>query len=155
MLYQGTGCVDCFQLVKTVSSLSTRKLHRFIKELWLKVYLRTINRYWPGENRLFYGISVVIAAFSDRDKALAHARRNEERYEARDTGYYLNINSIYSTEKETIDAKWLFPAGKVLFEGSEYSTVGDTDAYLTHLYGDYMTPPPENKRHQAHIDHVF
>ena len=32
------------------------------------------------------------------------------------------------------------------FEGKEYWAPGCYDSYLTRIYGDYMTLPPENKR---------
>lgn len=35
------------------------------------------------------------------------------------------------------------------FEGKCFSAIHNWDEYLTGLYGDYMTPPPENKR-QSH-----
>lgn len=34
------------------------------------------------------------------------------------------------------------------FEGKTVMGMRDNDAYLTQLFGDYMTPPPEGKRHQ-------
>ena len=37
----------------------------------------------------------------------------------------------------------------VSFEGYEFPVFGCWDMYLTGLYGDYMTPPPEDKR-QTH-----
>ena len=151
VLCRGIGCVDCFQLVKTADTPRGRRFHRFVREIWLKVYLRKINSYWSGENRLYYAISVLLAAFLSRKSVLRLARRNEARYRNRGTHYYMNINSVYSAEKETIKAEWLEPPGKVSFDGTEYLTVNDTDAYLTHLYGDYMTPPPVEKRGQHHI----
>ena len=36
---------------------------------------------------------------------------------------------------------------KMEFEGKEYYVPSNWDAYLTHVYGDYMTPPPIEKRY--------
>ena len=36
----------------------------------------------------------------------------------------------------------------ILFEGKTVWGMKDNDAYLTQLFGDYMTPPPANKIHQ-------
>ncbi len=155
ILYQGVGCVDCFQLVPTADTPKARARHRFFREMWLKVYLRKIDCYWPGENKLYYTISQILAVLHSRDAVVRRIRKNEQRYEGKGTAHYLNINSIYSTEKETIPAAWLFPAGTVTYEGTEFTTVNDTDAYLKHLYGDYMTPPPDAKRNQRHIQYIF
>lgn len=40
----------------------------------------------------------------------------------------------------------------VRFEGEEVMGVEHADAYLTHMYGDYMTPPPaqEQRQHRFH-----
>ena len=35
---------------------------------------------------------------------------------------------------------------KVVFEGKKYPAPGCYDKYLTQIYGDYMTLPPEEKR---------
>ncbi|MCM1336903.1 MAG: LicD family protein [Candidatus Amulumruptor caecigallinarius] len=38
----------------------------------------------------------------------------------------------------------------IKFEDREFITLADTDGYLSRLYGDYMTPPPPDKRHSPH-----
>lgn len=50
----------------------------------------------------------------------------------------------------------ILPAGifadytPIRFEDREFIAVSDTDAYLSRVYGDYMTPPPSDKRHSPH-----
>ena len=36
------------------------------------------------------------------------------------------------------------------FEGHSFKALAGYDAYLTNVYGDYMTPPPPEKRHPLH-----
>jgi lipopolysaccharide cholinephosphotransferase len=43
--------------------------------------------------------------------------------------------------------EWFEETAPILFEGLEFFGVKDYDGYLTCLYGDYMTPPPPEKRH--------
>lgn len=42
----------------------------------------------------------------------------------------------------------------VQFEGHEVMGVEHSDAYLTHMYGDYMTPPPHDAQRQHRFYHV-
>ncbi|MDL2214850.1 LicD family protein [Dysgonomonas sp. OttesenSCG-928-M03] len=44
------------------------------------------------------------------------------------------------------NASYMFPLGKISFEGKTFSAPGDTDAYLKKQYGDYMKIPPKDKR---------
>lgn len=43
---------------------------------------------------------------------------------------------------------------KMEFEGKYYFVPEKYDAYLSHLYGDYMTPPPLEKRYVHHFEFV-
>ena len=40
------------------------------------------------------------------------------------------------------------------YEGNKYIVPQNTEAYLTHLYGDYMTPPPVDKRYAHEYAYV-
>ena len=40
----------------------------------------------------------------------------------------------------------IFPLGEIEFEGKRFRAPADPDAYLTDLYGNYMTMPPVEKR---------
>lgn len=41
------------------------------------------------------------------------------------------------------------------FEGHKYLATARYDEYLTQVYGDYMTPPPEDKRHPNHDGNYY
>ncbi len=44
----------------------------------------------------------------------------------------------------------VFPLGKIMFEGSEFSCPANYHNYLTKTYGDYMTLPPPEKQCSEH-----
>ena len=48
--------------------------------------------------------------------------------------------------------KEIFPLGKVLFEGYEFSAPGDIDGYLRRLYGEYMNIPDIKETHTKTIE---
>ena len=58
-------------------------------------------------------------------------------------------------EKEAMKKADMEPAILVDFEGEKFYTMANYDEYLTNLYGDYMTPPPENERVSRHIIDVY
>lgn len=43
-------------------------------------------------------------------------------------------------------ARYMFPLSRIVFEGKSFSCPGNTDAYLTKQYGNYMQIPPKDKR---------
>lgn len=46
----------------------------------------------------------------------------------------------------SFDKEAVWPLGTIRFEGLEFPAPHDPHSYLTDLYGDYMTLPPEDKR---------
>lgn len=53
----------------------------------------------------------------------------------------------YSMEVSVIQPKKILEKfTKIKFEDEYFNTFDDYDLYLKNVYGDYMTPPPENKR---------
>ena len=52
----------------------------------------------------------------------------------------------YSYEKESIKSKWVDSLQYINFENEQFLTFKDYEGYLTHLYGNYMELPPEDKR---------
>ncbi len=52
---------------------------------------------------------------------------------------------------ETVPKKYFGKGSKVTFEGTEFNAPEMVHEYLTHMYGDYMTLPPEEERKGHHI----
>lgn len=57
-------------------------------------------------------------------------------------------------KKEISDYSWFNPLKEYTFEGRIVWGPNNYDAYLTKMYGDYMTPPPIEKR-KSHHSHYF
>ena len=53
--------------------------------------------------------------------------------------------------RNVIKKSWIEETILVPFEDMTAPIPKEYDAYLTHLYGDYMTPPPDNKKDDRHI----
>ena len=60
------------------------------------------------------------------------------------TGMIYNKNPI--STRYGMPKSWMLERKEYDFEGRKLYGIKDADAFLTYEYGDYMTPPPENKR---------
>lgn len=58
--------------------------------------------------------------------------------------------SVFTNFEKAIPAEWFNNLTNIVFEDEEYACFTEIDAFLTKLYGDYMTPPPEDKRVAPH-----
>ena len=67
-------------------------------------------------------------------------------FENTDAKYYINYGSPYNLVKETILISEFEPYVQLEFEGKKYNVPRNWDLYLSNIYGDYMTLPPETKR---------
>lgn len=155
ILYNGKHCIDVFPIVKTSDNPLKRKTQWIIRKIVLQIYMRKIN-YTPVlkfkgiYRKIVFIFSWILSLFIKREWAISIARWNEHRFESEDTDFYLNIYSCYSMKKELIKREWVENLAPIEFEGKEYLAFKDTDAYLTHLYGDYMKLPPEDMRVPPH-----
>lgn len=61
----------------------------------------------------------------------------------------VNWNGAWG-EKEMTPRTWFGSGTSVAFEGEPATLPADPHRYLTSLYGDYMTPPPPEKRKSHH-----
>jgi lipopolysaccharide cholinephosphotransferase len=66
------------------------------------------------------------------------------------TGWAVNLCGTYGYKKEVFPTTYPGEYVKLLFEGHEVYTMKNWDPYLTQIYGDYMQPPPEDKRSTGH-----
>lgn len=59
-------------------------------------------------------------------------------------------DGLYEFEKEVCEPSWFEDGVEVPFEDYTIRVPKDYHAYLTHMYGDYMTPPPIAKQVSHH-----
>jgi len=75
------------------------------------------------------------------------------RYRGTDSKIVANVFGAY-TIKEVMPKEFFGEPVLYEFEGTRFYGVEKADEYLTRLYGDYMTPPPEDKRNGHNIVYV-
>ena len=148
--------ITVFPLVKLSDKKWQRKKQWIVRKVMSPVWQRKVGFHVPKEKmnfkqRLSVAGSTVLSWFIPKARVLNILRKNEVKYEKQNVTWCCNIYSRYSQEKESIRCDWTKELIRVPFEDTELPIVKDYDAYLTHLYGDYMTPPPEKERHPVHM----
>ena len=71
-------------------------------------------------------------------------------YNSIQTDKVVAFGGASSIEKETLNLKWIDQQILSRFEGYLLPIPKEWDQYLTHFYGDYMTPPPVGEREDRH-----
>jgi lipopolysaccharide cholinephosphotransferase len=147
-----------FPLVKLSDNFLPKRIQWNIRKVMSPIWQRKVGfqvkqEYLDeGKNRKFaVWASSIIAAIIPKKTVLRILYRNEMRYEKKKVKWYCNIYSKYSLEKESIKAEWVKELIRVPFEDMELPIVKNYDAYLTHLYGDYMTPPAKEYQRPVHL----
>ena len=64
--------------------------------------------------------------------------------------YLISPEELFLYRKE-----WFQESVKLKFESGQFNAPADYDSVLRRAYGDYMTPPPPEKRHAPHIGKAY
>ena len=100
--------------------------------------------------RAVYFVLKIMSAFCSNDKLVNKLENEITRYNNSETEDVVNIGGAYGYKKETIKAEWVRETVEIPFEDMKISAPVDYIQYLETFYGDYMTPPPEDKRYNRH-----
>ena len=112
----------------------TRKVH---KKTWFKDILLNIV------GGLFY-------VFNINHYRQKRMEKMFQKYPLEKATYAGNFHYFWTGIVEGVKAEYFLDTISVPFEEIQINVVRHYDEYLTVLYGDYMTPPPENKREGHH-----
>ena len=108
--------------------------------------------YKPGETKkkLVYTALSALAAFQSAKSIKAKLDAAIQAYNSQPSSRIVNIGGAYGYQKEMLQRCWFDGAVELPFENTVISAPAGYIEYLTYFYGDYMTPPPENKRGDRH-----
>ena len=150
ILYKGRSCIDIFPLVRLSDKAWIRKFQWMLKSFTKKIYYRKCHYFDKTENPTLVKIAKICAVFFSKKRILAINEWNCKLCNSKNTKYWSNFYSVYSMQREMIESKMLERPAVLTFEGHKFLSVGYPKRYLTNLYGDYMTLPPEEKRVCGH-----
>jgi len=72
------------------------------------------------------------------------------RYKDQPSDEVLAVGGAYDFRKDMLKRSWLSDLSHRQFEDREFLTPLQIDDYLKHMYGDFMTLPPVDQRHNKH-----
>ncbi|MCR5798449.1 MAG: LicD family protein [Lachnospiraceae bacterium] len=147
MKYKTGICIDVFVNDNVPDGCLSRRLHHAIHFCIRKILYSELGMveapraFQRGVYKLLNKISV--------DRVFNIIRKIYTHYNAHPTK--LICHTLFPTpgvgNKYGIDASFLAESEDVEFEGMLFMASTKRHEYLTSLYGDYMTPPPAEKRH--------
>lgn len=73
-------------------------------------------------------------------------RRKTEKLYTSEQEYYFSVGAMASGDKKIYNKEWFADTTELLFEDRTFPAPIGYDGFLSCLYGDYMTPPPIEKR---------
>lgn len=162
-LYKPLTCglwLDIFPLGYTFESMVLQKLHfkliRFFKILYILKHgsfkLEKRNKFYLTILKAGYSIFSIIPSklflniFSFLEYKFAPIFNPKENL--------ANFHGAWGVKE--VAPKELFDKRKLYdFEGHKFWSVEDADFWLSKVYGDYMTPPPIEKRVSPHIGEIL
>lgn len=144
--------LDIFPLDVAPKDEKNRQEHiRTIDRVKRRKYLRRGYLYRPGFIQWIYKKTMAtLMCFYSIDKLNADFDKVCRRYEGTDSGLWCSMSSHYSYSKQCMPASVYGTPQLVEFEGRQYYAPEQLDEYLTRIFKDYMTLPPEKER-QANL----
>lgn len=146
--------VDVFPFDVAPENEADRENHNKKTYFYKRLLLAKLNYNVCAKNdyvkRAVYFVLKIMSAFYSHDKLVKKLESEITRYNNSKTEDIVNIGGAYGYKKETIKADWVRDTVEIPFEDMTISAPVDYIKYLETFYGDYMTPPPEDKRYNRH-----
>ncbi len=87
-----------------------------------------------------------LSSFYPLNKIHSIMAKKFKKYNKNSNNFMVNLASYYNYKKQTVPKSFYGKARYVKFEGYDMPVPQKSENLLTKIYGDYMTPPPLEKR---------
>lgn len=148
-------CIDIFAIDGVPEAPFARKIQKLASYFYhISVYRR------PARNRgglKAFATKAFIAATPDRlfDLYMKKAKKVITKYPAKCSRFVANIFGMKKYDNEIMPKKYFGEPRRINFEGHPLPVPEMYDEYLTSLFGDYMTLPPESERQPHHMNYKW
>lgn len=146
--------VDVFPFDVAPENAENREKHNKQTYFYKRLLLAKLNYKVCGEKdyvkKTVYSALKVMASVYSHDKLCEKLEKEITKYNGETSTEIVNIGGAYGYKKETIKSRWVDETVEIPFEDMTISAPKEYIEYLESFYGDYMTPPPEDKRYNRH-----
>ncbi len=150
--------IDIFPFDNVPAGRFARMMHNLQTYILKRiVLLRTGYELWlvPGGSNAVLKkpvcrLLLFFSGWMSRGTAIQMMEKQMKKYNKCGSERIVPIGGAYGYEKETIERNWIANLVPLHFESGEFLCPGAYRCYLEKLYGDYMKPPPEEKRVSRH-----
>lgn len=146
--------VDVFPYDNISSNKIKQKIQKYLSKIYLHLLLNKSGyEYYSKKNCKRYIVYSIFKAFSrlwSYNKLHKNLYNIMTKYNCENIQEIVTFGGANSFEKETLKYEWIKETVDHLFEDAMFPIPYMWDEYLTHFYGDYMTPPPKDKRYDRH-----
>ena len=146
--------IDIFPLDNAPQERSLQEKHLrktyFLKRLLLAKQHYRVYQKGEFKRMLAYTALSILAACTSAKRIANKLEKEIQAFNGKETTEVVNIGGAYGYWKEKLQKEWFCDTVELPFESTTISAPSGYKEYLTYFYGDYMTPPPENKRGDRH-----
>lgn len=146
--------IDVFPYDNIPDRQEPRKKHEkrlyVLKRLFLAKQGYKIAQKGEFSKQFIYTVLKIASFFMSKNFIRNSLDKEMKRFENEKTELVAAIGGAYSYSKESVKRSWFEETVMLPFENTELPAPKDYEEYLTCFYGDYMTPPPEDKRDNRH-----
>ena len=101
--------------------------------------------------KILFGIILkILSRFYSYEKLHTKLQNCMNKYNEVQCSKVVTFGGASSFEKETLLFNWIKETIDRKFEDEYFRIPKEWEKYLIHFYGDYMTPPPVEKRYEGH-----
>ena len=99
---------------------------------------------------VYYRFLRLLAKGVSKEKLIRQYETSAQWFNGYQTGFYYGHTGDGEYEKTIVNMENVESRSVCTFEGEKFAAPFDVDMHLSHLYGDYMTPPPPEARVSGH-----
>lgn len=145
--------IDVFPLDEVSDTLVSKNLHERYCDVFGR-YIHSLRSISSPDVYMHpsYLMKVLVSKFR-RSRLVKEMKEIEEEFKSISGDRLMYYRSCDKFERSLLRKCWIEDTIEIPFEHTSVCVPRDYDSYLTFVYGDYMTPPPDEKKISLHCQY--